>query len=337
MVLGLSKELRLLSTRLLRLSSPKHYSSYLFTPPRNFTTVTNYTPPNSNSIPLLRTITDLLPSHQRTTLSQLSLLLHFHPGSLSLTDTIIKSLDVDGTTGTVLEVGCGLGGILFEVARRHKDVETLVGFDAEKEYIDVANGIKSWDSVSSEISGTVFSALSRMRFIHHRIDSQESEPPKIWEFAPTGGVQRAIISHVAVNLSSAGLQEVAENLERSVSEGGKLVIYEPFLSCRGGYGEEVEEQEVKFPLPFARDREDCCFLRTKEEFLRLFGAEEEKWDLVAEKRITVDEILPKRGGELPPVSLKQLLGEGAGVKVKNLVDGVRGGGLEIWMMTFVRK
>lgn len=162
----------------------------------------------------------------------------FHIRGRAATLEIAEALAV-GSASRVLDIGSGLGGparTLAEVIGCH-----VTGVDLTPEFCGAAAAMSEWTGLGDRTRFVVGDAC--------RLDS------------PDAAFDAALTVHVAMNVADkAGMYREAR---RVVKPGGRFVVYD-VLQGPGG--------EVRYPVPWARDRSTSHLATTEQMRALLTGA-----------------------------------------------------------------
>jgi 5-histidylcysteine sulfoxide synthase len=131
-----------------------------------------------------------------------------------------KQLKIDGSTGNVLEIGCGSGGLVFQLAEHYKNV---VGLDHSHGAIKLAQSLRAG---ANPVTAPAYASTEEILFPKSRqnIEFRMSDPMSVP--AELFGFDTVIISDVLDKVSSPN--SVLGRLGGSrglVKDGGMLVVY----------------------------------------------------------------------------------------------------------------
>ncbi|MFW2381172.1 MAG: class I SAM-dependent methyltransferase [Acidimicrobiales bacterium] len=213
----------------------------------------------------------------------------FHLGGRSATDEIIEILA--GTDpGTVLDVGCGIGGSARTIASRLGC--QVVGIDLTPEFIETAV------------------ELTRLVGLDDRARFRVGSATELG--LEDGSVDSLAMVHVGMNIDDKNA--LAAEFARVLTPGGTAVIYD---IMRMGDG------DLEFPLPWAASP-SSSFVATPQAYVEALHWAGFEVQPPADKTSQVLSVISSAAEQpAPPVNLGHLMGSGFPSMFANLMGSVR--------------
>lgn len=212
----------------------------------------------------------------------------FHLGGRLATTALLA--DVDLRPGSsVVDVGCGIGGVARVIAGRGC---TVLGVDLTPEFVDVALRLTAAVGLDDLARFEVANAL---------------ELPVDDDWADL-----ATLLHVGMNISDKGalMKEVA----RVLRTGGAIAVYDIM---------RVGEGDVAFPVPWASSA-DHSFMASPEEYVEALRAAGFVRIEVTDRGPLVQQAIAAQQADPPPVHLGHLMGPQFAEMFGNLLPLVAG-------------
>lgn len=222
----------------------------------------------------------------------------FHVRGATVSKELADCVDLKGVS--ILDVGCGLGGPCRMLADEYNCQVT--GIDLSNEYIRTANQLSKLvklDSKTTFIQGDA----ARLPFDNNTFDV-------VWT------------QHVQMNIPNK--KDFYSEISRVLKVGGYFLFYE---ILRKGEG------EINYPMPWA-STSDHSFLFKEEQmnnYLKKFGLTKEQSTDQTQAGIEFFNALVAKLKEFgpPKMGLNVLMGETTKPKLKNLLNHLKGGELEL--------
>jgi len=194
----------------------------------------------------------------------------------------------------VLDLGCGLGGPARYLARYRGCKVT--GVDLARELVDVATELSERCGLADLVSFREGS-VTALPFADESFDA-------------------AILVHVGMNVSDKAA--LCGEAYRVLRPGGRFALYDVMRTAEDG--------ELAYPVPWASSAE-VSFLESLADYRWLlteagFTVEEGR-DLRAVALDQLTQLLAVPEGELPPLGVHVVLGDGFRTKAANLADALR--------------
>lgn len=219
----------------------------------------------------------------------------FHMGGRPATIALANALEMQPGV-SVLDIGCGLGGTARYLATTFNC--TATGIDLTPEYISVGQDLTESLGLSDKVNLSVASALD----------------------IPLNAAQfdRACMLHVAMNI--ADKQALMREAARVIRPGGVFGLYDVM---------RTSEAPIAYPVAWAND-ESTSFVATKDDYKQaLRGAGFEIVSVTDNREMAIGffEAIKARltKGGPPPLGLHIVMGQDAGLKVKNMYANVKNG------------
>ncbi len=189
----------------------------------------------------------------------------------------------------VLDLGCAIGGSARYLASRHNCLVTAV--DMVAEYIAVAAALTALSGLGTRVEYSVASAL--------QLPFADSSFDMVWT------------EHVQMNI--ADKKNFYSEILRVLAPGGLLLFHDLFRQQQG---------ELAFPVPWA-DNHTMNFLLSPQEaadLLQTIGFQINDWEDTSDKtRQWFQQLAAKKRRTTTTFpGMRLLMGESAGVKIKNL-------------------
>jgi hypothetical protein len=132
-----------------------------------------------------------------------------------------------------------------------------------------------------------------------------------------------------MHFNSQELKDMIRSLNDHLSPGAKIGVYDLFS------GNNYQKEKLHLPVPFASEK-DQFYLSDAFDFIRLL--EEQGYRAEAWHNVTDDSLnCFKRASNETKVVMKQILGNDAAVKSKNMMRNLQEGLLNIYLGYFVRQ
>lgn len=243
-----------------------------------------------------RGIEKLGKTEANVTLEDLGPVEEFHIGGREASADFLDQLDL-APHESVLDVGCGLGGVARFAASRYGSHVT--GVDLTPEYVHVGQVMNTWVNLQDRIILEQGSATA-MRYEDASFD-------------------KAYMMHVGMNI--ADKSSLMKELFRVLKPGGRLGVFD-IMRTLGG--------ELTFPVPWANEPSGSALATVDEYKLALETAgfqvsgERNRHDLAVNFFDKLKASTMAAGGP-PPLGLHIVLGADAAQKTANMVENVRVG------------
>ncbi len=217
----------------------------------------------------------------------------FHIGGRAATVELARQLGL-APSDRVLDVGSGLGGAARFLA--HEVGCTVTGIDLTEEYVATARTLSGWVGLGDRTAFEHASALA-MPFADASFDA-------------------AYILHVGMNIEAKA--DLFAEIARVLAPGGRLGVYDVM---------RIGDGEMSYPVPWAETGK-TSFLATPERYKEALGSA--GLDLVDERSrrdwaVEFFRGLHAKGASPAPLGIHIVMGETAGLKVKNMLDNVTAG------------
>lgn len=242
----------------------------------------------------------------------------FHMGGAKSAAGIFAKLAIPAG-GTVLDMGCGLGGPARQCALAYHC--NVLGLDLSAEFVAVGNSLSSWPSVGLR-PGQVKLAVGDVT--HMKVGTG---------YVEAGSVDAGYMLHVGMNVASKAA--LAKEVARVLKPNALFGLFDPVAPS--------PPLPLVFPLPFASGPEECA-LSTPKEYTEAFLAaglelvsDEDATAFCiaalegqAKQRLALESERPDGGSSAPenkPLTLAVVMGPDIVVKVTNLLALLKGGAL----------
>lgn len=217
----------------------------------------------------------------------------FHIGGRAATEELARQLAL-AQSDRVLDIGSGLGGAARFLA--HEYGCTVTGIDLTAEFVATARTLSGWVGLGDRTAFEHASALA-MPFADAAFDA-------------------ATLLHVGMNIEAKA--DLFAEIARVLAPGGRLGVYDVM---RNGDG------EMSYPVPWAATGA-TSFLATPDQYKEALGSA--GLDLVDERNrrdwaVEFFRGLRAKADGPPPLGTHIVMGETAGLKVKNMLDNVTAG------------
>lgn len=222
----------------------------------------------------------------------------FHVGGRAATTALCDRLGV-GSDSDVLDIGCGIGGTVRQLASTTGC--RAIGVDLVPGYIDVARVLTDWTGLTDQISYEVGSALGLP--------------------IADGTVDVATLLHVGMNIEDK--QQLFSEAHRVLRPDGTFGVYDLM---------RVGDGDVGFPVPWASDPStsfvadvgayETALTATGFEILETRNRREFALEFFASMRQRADEV-----GGPAPLGLHVIIGSATPAKFANLIEAISSGTL----------
>jgi SAM-dependent methyltransferase len=233
-------------------------------------------------------------TESNVTLEDLGPVEEFHIGGRQASEEFLDQLELSADD-TVLDVGCGLGGVARFAAARYGSHVT--GVDLTQEYIETGQAMTNWIGLQDRVSLEHGSATD-MVFQDETFD-------------------KAYMMHVGMNI--ADKEALVSEILRVLRPGGSLGIFDIM---------STSNEAIKFPVPWATqpDGSSLSSLDDYKQTLSAAGfrvsAERNRHQFAVDFFDQLQERTSAAGGP-PPLGLHIVMGENAPEKISNMVENVR--------------
>lgn len=239
---------------------------------------------------------------KRTDLSPVD---QFHVRGEAASIELFSEIDFNGKD--ILDLGCGIGGLSRFLADEKGG--RVTGIDLNPTYIETAK------------------MLTRLCKLNHEITFLTGDAADLplqaesFDFVCT--------QHVQMNIENK--DSFYNEIERVLRQGGKFIYYDIFRKS---------DNAITFPVPWASD-ESISFLNPKENIhnilFNLGFTDPELKDHTETGILFFEKLLQKiKNDGLPHLGLHLLMGENSGIKIYNLLEGLRNGNIEIESGVFIK-
>jgi SAM-dependent methyltransferase len=230
------------------------------------------------------------------TLEDLGPVEEFHIGGREASAVFLDQLDL-APDESVLDVGCGLGGVARFAASRYGS--RITGVDLTPEFVRTGQVMNTWVNLQDRITLEQGSATA-MRYEDDSFD-------------------KAYMMHVGMNI--ADKSSLMKEIHRVLKPGGRLGVYD-IMRTSG--------EELTFPVPWASEPGGSALATVDEYGLALEAAGfrvsgERNRHEVAVRFFDRLKAATNAAGGPPPLGLHILLGADAAKKTANMVENVRTG------------
>ncbi len=230
------------------------------------------------------------------TLEDLGPVEEFHIGGRQASADFLDQLDLT-SEDSVLDVGCGLGGVARFAASRYGSHVT--GVDLTEEFVQTGRVMNDWLNLQNRIVLEQGSAMALS--------------------CPDARFDKAYMMHVGMNI--ADKPSLMKELHRVLKPGGRLGIYDVM---------RTSAEELTFPVPWASEASGSA-LATPEEYRLALEAAGFRISAERDRRSFAMEFLSRlqasnsSAGGPPPLGLHIVMGANAGEKIANMVENVKTG------------
>ena len=214
----------------------------------------------------------------------------FHLGGRAATDALFDEALAE-TSGTHLDVGCGIGGTARRLATRSK--RSVVGVDLTPAFVAAATALSEQVGLSSLTSFDVGDA-SDLDFADGQFGS-------------------ASMLHVGMNVADKGL--LMAGVYRVLGDGSPFVVYDVM---------RVAEGEISYPMPWASHAANS-FVERPVDYRGHLEAAGFEIESVTDRSELVLETGAAAAADPPPVNLGHLMGRDFGSMIANLLPAVKAG------------
>ena len=218
----------------------------------------------------------------------------FHTGGLEATDALLSQLDIAPETA-VLDIGCGLGGTARHIVHRYGARVTAVDL--------------------TELFVQVGQALNTRVHLDEAIDMQVASATDLPQ--DDSSIDLVTMFHVGMNI--ADKNALFSQVARVLKPGGRFALFDVMRDDDAG--------DLVFPLPWS-EAPETSFVDPPSAYLDAGAAEglalhaqRSRRDFALSYFTHVFEAIEKAGGP-PPLGIHLLMGDTAGVKLKNYVANV---------------
>ena len=197
----------------------------------------------------------------------------FHLGGHVAIEALLDGLTLDGGA-TVLDVGCGIGGVARAIASRFRCAVTAI--DLTPEYVRAARALSDRVGAGTGISFEVADALS----IPY----------------PDDGFNASIVVHVGMNISDKAA--LVDELHRVTKPGGYLAIYDIV---------RLTDAPLTYPLPWTADVA-TDHIDHADTYVAALAASGLTIQHQIDRTTLVLEAIQRNASDPPPVNLGHLMG-----------------------------
>lgn len=230
------------------------------------------------------------------TLEDLGPVEEFHIGGRLASADFLDQLDL-AADDSVLDVGCGLGGVARFAASRYGS--HITGIDLTEEFIETGRVMNDWLNLQERIALQQGSAMAMS--------------------SPDASFEKAYMMHVGMNI--ADKSSLMEELYRVLKPGGRLGIFDVM---------RTSAEELRFPVPWASEAQGSALATLDEYKLALEAAgfqistERNRHSFAMAFFEKLQASASSAGGP-PPLGLHIVMGANAAQKVANMVENVKTG------------
>jgi SAM-dependent methyltransferase len=228
------------------------------------------------------------------TLEDLGPVEEFHIGGRQASADFLNQLNLVAED-TVLDVGCGLGGVARFAASRYGS--HITGVDLTEEFVQAGRVMNQWVNLQDRIALEQGSALAMT--------------------CTDASFDKAYMMHVGMNI--ADKSSLMNELHRVLKPGGRLGIFDIMRTSAG---------ELNFPVPWATDASGSALATLQEYKLALEAAgfqvsgERNRHPFAMAFFEKLQAGTAAAGGP-PPLGLHIVMGANAAQKIANMVENVR--------------
>lgn len=243
-----------------------------------------------------------------TTVDNLKPVDEFHTGGIEATDALLLQMDITPDM-KVLDIGCGLGGTARHIVHRYGAHVTAI--DLTPLYVEVGQALNARVHLDAAIEMQVASATE----------------------LPFGDASMDLVTmfHVGMNIADKTL--LFSETARVLKPGGKFALFDVMR--------DDNPSDLQFPVPWSEIAETSVvdlpsmYLDAGAAAGLQLHAQRDRRKFTLSYFGHVFEAIAKSGGP-PPLGIHLLMGETAGVKLKNYVANVEARRIAPMEMIFVK-
>lgn len=230
-----------------------------------------------------------------TTVDDLKPVDEFHTGGIEATDALLAQLDISPET-KILDIGCGLGGTARHIVHRYG--AHVTGIDLTPLFVEVGQALNDLVHLDAAVDLHVASATD----------------------LPMDDARFDLVTMFHVGMNIADKDKLFAETARVLRPGGRFALFDVM---RG-----PDDSDLHFPVPWS-EMAETSFVAPPDAYLDAANSagltlhiQRDRRDFALSYFAHVFASLEKSGGP-PPLGIHLLMGDTAGVKLKNYVANVQ--------------